>query len=221
MPNIKKSGYIVKADKLESHSNKVITIDDKSTDEEYPSAKAVYLLCVMKDDLTSQKILKGTTETIITDGNKENNRVILINDPRYTGSEGDIIFAGYKAEYDYNNDGIIDNADLAHLKAVISKEEEMVHGKIYDIDNSGSEFPDASDPRAFKVYVDEKTGFYIWDGSKWEKYEPIVSTSYDSKSFNPQSGLAVAGIVAILEQQISSLTEKLNQLEKEIEELKK
>lgn len=42
MPNIKSSPYILKADKLETQENKTLIVDKNSTDEQYPSAKAVY-----------------------------------------------------------------------------------------------------------------------------------------------------------------------------------
>ena len=42
MPNVKLSPYILKADKLETQENKTLIIDKNSTNEQYPSAKAVY-----------------------------------------------------------------------------------------------------------------------------------------------------------------------------------
>lgn len=42
MPNVKLSPYILKADKLETQENKTLIVDKNSTNEQYPSAKAVY-----------------------------------------------------------------------------------------------------------------------------------------------------------------------------------
>lgn len=67
MPSIKKSAYILKADKLETQQRKVSQIDKNSTDEQYPSAKAVY------DTITKRGLNENPIDTHSVSFNNSNN----------------------------------------------------------------------------------------------------------------------------------------------------
>lgn len=62
MPNVKLNPYILKADRLETQDNKTSIIDKNSTNEQYPSAKAVYEALAPIFD-SKANVFDNTTET--------------------------------------------------------------------------------------------------------------------------------------------------------------
>jgi hypothetical protein len=173
-------------------------------------------LTIRETSTYTERFVVGITETIISEDNISNPQVPLLSNQNYTAEIGDIIFAGYKSEYDYNDDNILDYSDVKYLNKVLDECISPPRYKTFDINDDGVR--DSKDILALKQYLDTKTGFFVWNGEKWEKYTDLAYSPY---SWNPPSSVAISGVIATLDAEILLLSNKIKQLESEIAELKK